>query len=140
MDTYVSIPEAAKKYKVPVTSLRKLIISGTIEAINYSGEYLVSMDDLHDKLPRDVLPEYLKYSDLSTSMIGMGEAARKYNVPTQTVSRWVQKNYIKVLGIDGQKKLISEQDVAYCSDVYHEKRGQGKWLFAPDGTAYKKKN
>lgn len=140
MDTYITIPEAAKKYSVPETSLNNLINSGTIGVINFSGEYLVSMDELHENLPRNFLPEYKQYDHLANTPISMGEAARKYDVPTPTISRWVKRNYIKVLGLDGQKKLLSEQDAAYCADVYHQNNGQGKWLFSPDGTPYSKKN
>ncbi len=66
----------------------------------------------------------------------MRKAEEKYGVPSPTISSWVKKGYITLLGNEGNKKFLDEQDVAYCAKVYHARRGQGKWLFNADGTPY----
>jgi hypothetical protein len=87
-------------------------------------------------MPKSDLPEYQRVAHLAGVSIHVREAARKYNIPFQTISRWVQRGLIKRLGMHGQKVMIDEADIAYCAQVYHAKHGQGKWLFNPDGTPY----
>ncbi len=81
-------------------------------------------------------PEYARFKDLKGRKIGVAEAGRKYNVPFQSISRWMKKKFIKVLGRDGQKILLDESYVAYCAYVYHLSPGQGRWAFNPNGTPH----
>ncbi|MGB9899147.1 MAG: hypothetical protein ACPLTO_14655, partial [Thermanaerothrix sp.] len=57
----------------------------------------------------------------------------------QTIIRWVKCGYIKQLGVDRNKVLIDEADIAYCSEIYKKRGRQGRVLFNPDGTPYKPK-
>ncbi len=75
------------------------------------------------------------FKHLAKKGIGLGEAARKYNVPQPTISRWKDKGFIPVIGKSGaQKILLSEAYVAYCAEVYHRAPGKGRWAFNKNGT------
>ena len=95
-----------------------------------------------DSLPtcKEDLPEYKKHAHLKGVGIGISEATRKYDLVLSSVQRWVQAGYIARLGTEKNKVLIDEADVAYCAEIYRQRQGQGKWLFNPDGTPYKKAN
>jgi predicted site-specific integrase-resolvase len=137
MDIYYTIPEVAKKLQIPVRRLNRIVNSGTLETIMYRNDVLVNMNDLINSLPKEYREDYKRFEHLANSPIGVREASRKYNIPNQTISRWYTKGYIKLLSIDGQKKYLSEQDVAYCAEIYHSNDGkQGKWLMDKNGVPY----
>jgi len=140
LDTLISLPEAVRKSGLAETSLRALVEKGTIKAGKLpTGEIVVSEQDAlaQKPTPKEELPEYKKHAYLKGVATWVGEAARKYNIPHPTISRWVTAGLIRSLGTSGNKNLIDEADVAYCAEIYHQRRGQGKWLFNPDGTPYK---
>lgn len=137
----IPITEAARKYEFDEGRLRQLIEAGKIRAGVAMGEVVVSEEELREQVTRkEDLPEYKQFDLLKGKPIWVSEAARKYNIPAPTLSTWSRgKNLIKILGIDGNKVMLDEQDVAYCSLIYHQRKGQGKWLFNADGTPYKPK-
>jgi hypothetical protein len=61
--------------------------------------------------------------------ISIGAAARKYNLNGPTISRWVKKGDIPIIGKAGQKVMIDEGYIANRSFVYHQDPGQGKRHF-----------
>jgi hypothetical protein len=141
LDTLIPLPEAARKFGLAETSLRALVDKGTIKAGKLpTGEIVVSEQDTQTQkpIPKEDLPEYKKHAHLKGQVIGINEAAKKYLVPFSTIRGWVVRNLIKPSGQEGQKILLDEADVAYCAEIYHQRSGQGKWLFNADGTPYKK--
>jgi hypothetical protein len=90
--------------------------------------------------PKESLPEYKRHSSLRGINISIGDASRKYKIPHPTISRWVKRGIIPLLGYRGNRTLIDEADIAYCSEIYHKRGGSGKWIFNLDGTPYYKKN
>jgi hypothetical protein len=121
--------------------LRALIEKGKIRAaILPSGEIGVSEQavTIMTPTPKEELPEYKKHAHLKGEAIWISEAVRRYEIPLVTISQWVKRGIIKSLGIDGNRVLIDEADVAYCAEIHRQRGGQGKWLFNPDGTPYQK--
>jgi predicted site-specific integrase-resolvase len=139
MDNFIPLPEAAKRLHLPDQELHQLIRVGKIRSAMVVNTIYVAEADVMARIPREDRPEYKRFSDMDGSPIGIAEAARKYNIPQPTISRWVKKGFIRVLGRHGkQKVLINEIDVAYCAEVYRLKAGQGRWIFNSDGTPYEK--
>lgn len=130
---------AAEKIGVSEDELRTQIEVGTIQAgILPNGEIVVSENTLPTPpTPKEQLPEYKKHKHLKGVSIWISEAGRKYDVSTQTISQWASAGYIKKLGMDGNRVLVDEADMAYCAEIYHQRKGQGKWLFNRDGTPYR---
>jgi hypothetical protein len=79
-------------------------------------------------------PEYQKFKHLKRVEIHIAEAGRKYDVPHQTIVRWKQKGFVKVLRKDGQRICLDESYVAYCVYVFRQTSGQGRWAFNENGT------
>lgn len=147
LPTFISTEEAAHKLGVSEARLRRMIEAGRIKAANVSGETVVSeasVRKFHRKQPisqptgkqKEDLPEYRKYKHLSGRSIWVRGAEEKYNVPAQNITTWVQKGFIHKFGVDKNRSLLNEQDVAYCAEIYHSRPGRGKWLFNTDGTPY----
>jgi predicted site-specific integrase-resolvase len=140
LPTYLPIAEAAKKYGYALDELKNLAQSGKIQAAKLpDGDVVVNEDSVKSILRKEDLPEYKKYAHLSGHPIWLSEAERRYGISTQTLSRWVRAGYIAKIGTNGNRILLNEQDVAYCADIYRKRGGQGKRVFASDGTPYKPK-
>ena len=58
--------------------------------------------------------------------ISQSEASRKYDIPQQTISRWVLKGYIPVLLRTNKEVYISEASLKELVKRYKENPGQGK--------------
>ncbi len=141
LDHFLLLPDAASRLRISEVKLRAWIDKGKIRAaILPGGEIGVSEQAVivMTPTPKDELPEYQKHAHLKGMAIWISEAARKYNVLHQTILKWVNAGYIKRLGNDGYRTFVDEADVAYCAEIYHQRGGQGKWLFKEDGTPYKK--
>jgi excisionase family DNA binding protein len=136
LPTFLSMEEAAHQLGVSEFRLRRMINAGTIRAAIIGEETVVSEASIRELTPKEQLPEYTKHIHLRGKVIWISDAARKYGIPNQTIVRWVAKGIIKRVGSDKNKVLIDQADIAYCADIYHARKGQGKWLFNPDGTPY----
>ncbi len=134
----LSLPVAAARMGISVRALTRLIRNGKMRAVQLpTGEMAVGETDVKRTTRKTDLQEYRQYSHLSNERIGIGEAARKYEVATSTVHQWVQKGYIARVGQVGQKVLLNEQDVAYCVHIYREYGSHPRRrLFNDDGTPY----
>jgi excisionase family DNA binding protein len=147
LPTFISTAEAAHQLGISEARLRRMIEAGTVKAANISGETVVSeasVRKFHKQQPisqpsgirKEDLPEFKRYAHLKGFGIWVRKAEEKYGVPSPTVTNWVKKGYIGIIGQEGNKILLNEQDVAYCAGIYQSNRGQGKWLFNTDGTPY----
>ena len=141
LPTYIPISDAARKYGYKVAELRKMAESGKIDAVQLpDGDVVVSENRLGiPEIANEAeLEEYKDqhYADLKGNPIWISEAARKYDVPQPTLSRWVSSGFINKIGIDKNRILLDERDVAYCSGIYKQYGGKGKRIFSSDGTPY----
>ena len=99
-----------------------------------------------DTLPKkkEDLPEYKEYAaKWKGTRISISDASRDFNIPTGTITRWVQSGIIKKLDSDGYRTFIDKTDVVYCAGIYHRTKKvgkQGRRLFNHDGTPYQTKN
>ena len=138
------LSKAAQALGISEEDLRTQIEAGKIQAgVLPDGEIVVSMSNGNNSakhIPKEELPAYKKHAHLQEVEIGVNEAGRKYDLVARTISGWVKAGYIRKLRQEGQKVLLDEADVAYCAEIYHARRGQGKWLFNPDGTPYQTKS
>lgn len=139
---YISLKQAGEILNLDSARLQELIQAGTLKAAEIQGEMIVDESEVEEiaaKPKKEDLEEYKQFAHLKGKKIWMSEAARKYDVVLQTLSRWVKLRYIAKLDKVGQKIYLNEQDVAYCAVIYEERGGQGKRIFNKDGTPYKTK-
>ncbi|GAP05218.1 hypothetical protein ATHL_00047 [Anaerolinea thermolimosa] len=149
LPTFLPVSEAARKYGLDEARLRALIEKGKIRAGVIAGEMVVNEDEVRGEaiqekgLRKEDLPEWKKYAYLNNVEIGLSEAATKYNIPQVTLFRWYKKGIIteirRAVVSGGEKIFLNEQDVAYCAEIYKQRKGQGKWLFDSKGLPYKPK-
>ena len=135
--TYIPIKDAAAKYGYALSDLKRLAQSGKIKAVQLpDGDMIVSENSVKEKTRKEDLPEYKKHAKLANETTWVSKAARDYDLPHSTISRWTQLGHIKQMGKQGNKTLLSAQDMAYCAEIYQTRGGQGKRIFNPDGTPY----
>jgi excisionase family DNA binding protein len=149
LEQYISLTEAAERLNMGEDKVHGLVESGKMRGAKLpDGSVAVSEKSVVKRkssiersavngVPREELPEYKRFKNLIGNPISISAAARKYNVHQRTVSRWVSRDYIQRIGIEKNKILIDEADVAYCASI-HKKRGakRGTWVFNEDGTPY----
>ena len=146
LPTFLTLPEAARKYGLDEGHLRALVEKGKIRAGVVSGEMVVSEEEVRSEvieakgLRKEDLPEYKKHAYLKGEPIWIRKAEEKYGIPNQTLWRWMKAGIINYLGKSGNKVLIDEADVAYCNEIYRQHGRQGRVLFNADGTPYKPKS
>ena len=139
MDTLITLPEATNLTQLSEQVLKNLVASGKIKAsMLTNGALVIKQNDVQAYIPRDTLPDYQQFKNLSGQGIGIREASRKFGIPDRTISRWVQKGYIRILQHAGRKIIIDLADVSYCDFIYKQNPGQGKWLFSQNGAPYSK--
>ena len=107
-----------------------------LKALALRGVYAITSPNGNYPPGKEDLPEYKKFSHLAGNLLSISAAGRKYNIPQQTISRWVQRGIIPIQETQGNKKLISEQDIAYCALIRSRNPGAGKWLFDNNGMPY----
>ncbi|MCF6277328.1 MAG: hypothetical protein L3J16_01055 [Anaerolineales bacterium] len=142
LPSFISLSEAGKRLELNQARLQELILAGTLKAVRIKGETVVDetkVAQIESQPKKEDLAEYKRFAHLAGEKIWTSEAARKYNINHQTLSRWVQARYIEKLDSDGYKTYLNEQDVAYCASVYERRRGSGKRAFNKDGTPYQTK-
>ncbi|MEW6287658.1 MAG: helix-turn-helix domain-containing protein [Chloroflexota bacterium] len=142
LPTFLPLPEAARKYGLSQARLRSLVESGKIKAAMIGKNIVVSEDEVKDQavIRKEDLPEYKKHAYLKGVPIWISEAERKYGIPNPTIWRWMKSGIIARLGMDGNKTLIDEADVAYCAEIYRSRNTkQGRRLFDNNGLPYKPK-
>lgn len=136
LNHFIPLTEAAQRMQVSVKKTRAMIASGKIQGgVLPDGEMVVSITSI--PIRKEDLPEYKKHAKLNGVAIWVSEASRKYKIPHGNLARWSKSGLISILGKDGNRTLLNEQDVAYCADVYEKHKGQGKWIFNDDGTPRK---
>lgn len=62
-----------------------------------------------------------------TGGICIRAAARKYQLKCQTICRWVQAGYIRVIRKDQYETFIDEARLSELAKVYHSDPGRGSW-------------
>jgi hypothetical protein len=110
--------------KLPAEELKSLVERGIIQLVS------------NQPIPHTIedSPEYKKFTHLQHKEIYITDAGVKYNISQQTISRWKQKGFIKVLRTEGRRVYVDESYVAYCAYVFNLVNGQGRWAFNRDGT------
>lgn len=149
LPTFLPLSEAARKYGLDEARLRALIEKGRIRAGILPGtdEVLVSEEEVRQRaekeqspgIRKEELPEYRQHAHLRGQAIWICEAARKYNLLAPTILKWIRLGVINRIGVEGNKVLIDEADVAYCAEIYKKFGRQGRKTFDKNGLPYKPK-
>jgi len=142
LPTFIPLAEAARKYNLSEGVLTRLILDGRIHAGRLpSGDIVVSDDKRISEVESKEQVIQERFAHLRGKPVGIAEAARKYGITHPTISRWMRLGYIRRLGTNGQKILVDLADVAYCADVYRQRRGkQGRRIFDSEGYPYQSKS
>ena len=140
LSKFISIQEAAQILGMTDVELRRLVEVDKIRAVMLGeGEIAVNEANVRALVPapKETLPEYQAVKELKGVPIWLSEAERKYGIRESTIWSGVQKGFISRIGMDGNKVLVDESDVAYCKSIYERvSGGQGKRIFNGDGTPF----
>jgi predicted site-specific integrase-resolvase len=139
LELFITPDQAANQLGVDSDSVFQFVDEGKLRAaVMTDGTIGISQQSVNELLPKEALPEYRENEELRGVPISINEAGRKYKLNTSTLTRWMQRGWIRKLGKDGRKTLLDEADVAYFARVYQTNSGQGKWVFDQEGRPYKR--
>jgi hypothetical protein len=138
LPTYIPIKDAAAKYGYGLRDLKRMAQSGKIKAVQLpGGDMIVSENELEFPVinSKEELEAFKqeKYPELAGKTTWISQAAREYQVPHQSIVRWIQAGYIQKFGKEQNRLLISEQDTAFYSDMHKKFGGRGRQLFDDNG-------
>jgi len=128
LESFLTLQEAADKYKISAEILTQLANSGKIRAVRLNGNgggIAVAEKDVRKRV-LDLAQE--NYSELEGRPIRVTKAAERYNIPQGTLSRWAKANYIRVLERGPKLLLLNEADVARARDITQQlemRKGRG---------------
>lgn len=129
--TYLPLPEVARQFGYSEELLVQLIEAGRLEAVRLSsGEILIpaNTDPQKIKSKKQIIAE--KFWELVKKPISVAEASNKYKVLNRTIREWISLNYIQVVD-DGYPMRIDEAEVAYCAEIFHQRKSAGTRSGAP---------
>ena len=139
LDRFIPLSEAARRMRVSVKETRAMIVSGKIQGgVLPDGEMVVRESTIPTKYfpKKEDLKEYKLHAHLKGVGISISDASRKYKINHSTLYRWSSAKYIARIGVDKNRVLLDEADVAYCAEIYQRYGQQGKTLFNSDGTPH----
>jgi hypothetical protein len=129
--TYLPLSEAAQKYDLSEQVLTQLIQAGKMEAVRLpSGEVLVPVNNDPQKIKTKEQTIAEKFGKLMEQPITVSDAAKRYMVLGRTIREWISLDYIKVVD-NGYPMKIDEAEVAYCAEIFHERKAAGIRSGAP---------
>jgi hypothetical protein len=141
--SYIPLKQAAKKYGIPEKALLEQVESGSIIPARLpNGEMLVAESDVDPKAKTKEQLIDERYSELIKQPITISEAEKKYNVLGRTIRFWVSLGYINTIN-DSYPMRLDEAEVAYCTEIFHERQksgiGSGAPLLDENGLRYELK-
>jgi hypothetical protein len=132
LDCFVSLPKAAKRLGISVSSLQSLIQSGKLNAVVLNDTVAVAESELQriGAITRD------QFKHFRGESITIAQAAQNYGIHPETLRGWVKHGYIQVLR-EGYGKALDRADVEYCVAIHRAQGGgRGKRLFDDSGLPY----
>lgn len=110
LPSYVTLDEAARRYRISRETLTQMIESGKIRAVKVDGRVAVA--------ECDVLAVSEPDPELRGRPIRVSKAAEKYNIPHGTLVRWARGGLVHVIR-EGPKLLeLDEGSVKRAVEVY----------------------
>lgn len=118
LPVYLSLQEAVDLYAIDLALLVEAVNGGTVQAFKTStGDVLVARADVGTmciEIPVD--------PDLTGRPIRLNEAAEKYDVEHQSLSRWAYSGYIRILEQASKVLVLDEADVKRVAEIFHRAR------------------
>ncbi len=118
LETFISLSEAAAKYRLSAKVLTRLVNDGKIRAVRANGDVLVAEMDVK----KEALVPRAKddFTELEGVEIRLSEAAEKYSVPERTLSRWAHAKRIRIMRQGPKLLILNEADVARAAKLAAE--------------------
>ena len=134
---YIPLAEALRRFRISEEALKEAISSGRIRTATIGEEVAVAEQDVR-KLSIDREALWQEASRWEGHVIGIEEAHELYGLNKQSIYRWIEKGYIRVVkdqrgGGRGRKRLLNKADVVYIA-LLKERIGQhrGRRLLTPE--------
>jgi len=123
LPTIIPLAQAVERSGLPESVLQRHIEAGTLQAQQLSnGEVYVNADQAEKLASKQAIIQE-KFGHLVGQGISLTQAARKYKVSRPTIRNWVYRNkYVHLIDTDSYPQLADEAEVAYCAEIYHQRK------------------
>ena len=124
LPTYIPLPEATARYGLSEAALRRAVETGIIRAVRLLGEGIAVADE--DVAIVAAQQEAGKEGD---ELVSISEAARRLNIPSGTISRWVAYGWLPCVATGARRaKLVSWQRAQALARLKRERGKRGSRL------------
>ena len=122
LESYLTLPEAARKYGISTDALTRLVKDGIIRAVhNEEGTAVITVQTVDNATAVRMILDEIKpeqYEHLRGEKIRLAEAAEQYGIDAANVSNWVKYGYIQPLDRGPQRVELDVAEVKYIADVF----------------------
>jgi len=120
---YVPLTEAASQYNIPLGTLTEAVANGTIKAVKTTtGDVLVENSELPRLAP---LGDFVEIdSSLKGKPIRAAEAAEKYGISQDNLTRWADAGYIHILERAPKLLVLDEGEVKRAVRIFNNARSE----------------
>lgn len=135
LPSYVTLDEAARRYRIDPQVLTRLVESGKIKAVQVGGRIAVAEQDVRAASIAAELWEQVAHLD--GQPITLNRARTAYGIGSATLYKWIQNGIVRVIKRVGNGKatavLLNEADVAYAMLVATQREvRRGRKTFTPE--------
>jgi len=125
LPTYITLEEAARRYRIAPEVLTERVNSGKIRAVRLNGTIALAEEDVL-RLSDD-LALRAQVAHLQGRPITLTRAATNYELNKASLWRWAQAGHIRVLDYKegrgrARKMILDEGDVAYVRLLLEQSR------------------
>jgi len=122
LESYLTLPEAARKYGISTDALTRLVKDGIIRAVHdKEGTAVITVQTVDNATAVRMILDEIKpeqYEHLRGKKIRATEASKQYKVSQANLSRWADAGYIHVIERRQRLLFLDEADVKLAADIF----------------------
>ncbi len=120
LPVYLRLEDAAQQYHLDPQILRQAIANATLDAARVESQLWVDQSQVA------VIAAQVQAEEAADELVTLNEAARRLNVPSITIVRWLEHGWLQVLATGSRKsKLVSWSRARELGRLYQER--ERKW-------------
>ncbi len=124
LPTYITVEEAARRYRIPEDTLTKMVEDGKIRAVKVNGGVAVAVE---------AVTMLAVKSEEGDELVSIREASRRLNVPPGVISRWHKYGWLSVRGSGPNRMILISMCQAEKLAALREQQGKrGRRLIPKD--------
>ncbi|OQA17351.1 MAG: hypothetical protein BWY63_02435 [Chloroflexi bacterium ADurb.Bin360] len=121
---FIPLDEAAERHQLDPQVLHQALADDTVRTVKVGESILVDAEDV-----AVIAAQVVDLCEDNSELVSLGEAARRLNLNTRTVSRWQEHGWLPVHKVGpGRSKLVSWARAQALGKLYEDQGRPGSRL------------